>query len=409
MSDNEPLSLGPRIGLFFQSCLEESGAPFTVSLVIGTASLLATLGLATRHVGMLHKAPICPLRTHYKTIMIFPTAWGISAYMTLICPRSSLLAELIRGQSEAFALYVFMRILYMLMSLASIGKHDQDHSIAKAILEAINSDGERSYFAVPPLGCCFKPCAPKHLMSAQLLLRIAWLVKQYVISEFFISIFSLWIMMAARAPTGHALKLASTVVLKVSGISAVYGLVVMYKGTKGLLKPWHTTQKFISIKFVLLLSLIQSHVLRAIIEHIQKEDRTCLRDPNDPGNLEFVINHWMATVLSVEAVLMAVLVMVAFPAREVVESGVEHPAIVEMRLAQLCLEEQQRLHQRHEDVETRPCERSALGKAADDVAGASVTDYDAQVLPGTPSHVKQIMTVKERSSSPPTVAVVRQR
>jgi len=381
MTENEPLSLGPRIGLFFESCLEESGPLFVASLVIGTLSLLATLGLAVRHVSMLQRAPLGWLRTPYQLIMIYPVAWGISAFLTIICPRSSLLAELIRGQSEAFALYMFMEILFMLMSVASMGKNG--HPIGEAILDAMNSDGEQPYFAVPPLGCCFKRCAPRHFMSARLLLHISWLVKQYIIAEFFISIFGLWIMMAAREPTGRALKLACTVVLKVSGISAVYGLFVLYKGTHELLHRWHTTQKFLSIKFVILLSMIQSHVLGPIIEHVRELDKTCLMDPNEPGNMEFVINHWTAVVLSVEAVLMAVLVMAAFPASEVDEAGVEHSAIIQMQLARLCLEEHKHLHMQQQDMETRPCEPTVLGKDADGIFLASAVDDEKRVLPGT--------------------------
>merc|ERR1719195_1810936 len=114
--------------------------------------------------------------------------------MKLLCPRSLLLSELIRGQSEAIALYLFMRILVLIISAeATCGPTE---TVGGAIMRALNKDGEKAHFAVPPFGCCLGRCLPKHKMTARVLLQVAFLVKQFVYVQLFTSMVGMWAAMS---------------------------------------------------------------------------------------------------------------------------------------------------------------------------------------------------------------------
>eukprot|EP00419_Tripos_fusus_P001078 CAMPEP_0172682172 /NCGR_PEP_ID=MMETSP1074-20121228/17977_1 /TAXON_ID=2916 /ORGANISM="Ceratium fusus, Strain PA161109" /LENGTH=156 /DNA_ID=CAMNT_0013500809 /DNA_START=566 /DNA_END=1036 /DNA_ORIENTATION=+ len=142
--------------------------------------------------------------------------------------------------------------------------------------------------------------------------------------------------MAWPAKFGNDMKTVSAGILKVSGLTAVYGLFVMYKATHNLLEHWHTTKKFVSIKCVIFISLLQSLCMRPLLQHVQRPENHCLKDPKHPGNLDLVAEHYIATLLSVEAMAMAYLVRSAFPASELQDQAlVHHMDVVEMSLAQI--------------------------------------------------------------------------
>jgi len=304
---------------------------------LGIASTLATWALAARHVSCLKTAPISLLRGKYCLMMVYPCAWATSALLTLLCPRSSLLSELIRGQSEAAALFWFLQILIMIVSVESMknDSNDTDH-VGQTILRALNADGEKPHFAVPPFFCCFAGVFPRHSLDAKLLLRVVWLVRQFVMLQFGLSIFNMWATMAWPARLGNDMKMVASGILKVSGLTAVYGLFVMYKATHNLLEHWHTTKKFISIKCVIFISLLQSLCIHPLLQHVQRPENKCLKDPTDPDNLDMVAEHYIATLLSVEAMVMAYLVSSAFPVSELRDQAlVHHMDVVEMSLGQL--------------------------------------------------------------------------
>mmetsp|Transcript_25350 Transcript_25350/g.45909 ORF Transcript_25350/g.45909 Transcript_25350/m.45909 type:complete len:214 (+) Transcript_25350:43-684(+) len=152
---------GLRVQEFFHTCLKDNRGPFLVSLILGGIALLTTLILTWQHVSRLRQRPICMLQSYYTSIFVFPTVWAISAFSTLICPRSAPLAELAQGQSEAWAIYVFLVILFVLVareSLADEVRHasEEQHLETKArgtgaaIVTALARQGPQPFFAVPP-------------------------------------------------------------------------------------------------------------------------------------------------------------------------------------------------------------------------------------------------------------------
>merc|ERR1712032_1198233 len=72
---------------------------------------------------------------------------------------------------------------------------------------------------------------------------------------------------------------------------------------------------------------------RPLLQHVQRPENHCLKDPKHPGNLDLVAEYYIATLLSVEAMAMAYLVRSAFPASELQDQAlVHHMDVVEMSL-----------------------------------------------------------------------------
>merc|ERR1719464_2712551 len=109
------------------------------------------------------------------------------------------------------------------------------------------------------------------------------------------------------------MKSWSAVVLKASAMTAVYGLFVLYKSTHDLLHDWRTTKKFISIKFVIGLTLVQGMLVRWLMHRFRPPESKCLIDPTEPENHEWAIEHCIAMLIAVESVIMVLVTSSAFP------------------------------------------------------------------------------------------------
>eukprot|EP00913_Durusdinium_trenchii_P011082 g10404.t1 len=124
-------------------------------------------------------------------------------------------------------------------------------------------------------------------------------------------------------------------VLKVSGLLAVYGLFVMYKATHELLHDWKTTAKFLSVKLIIGLSTLQKMLLRKIVEVFPPHETRCLLDPLHPKDLDRALAYWSSYLTLLETILLACLVIKAFPAEEVADYPLKNLDFVELELRQI--------------------------------------------------------------------------
>jgi len=284
------------------------------------------------------------MRSYYTSIFIFPVVWSISAFLCIICPRSAPLAELAQGQSEAYAIYIFLVILFMLLALESVKvdlAKDMElnqlkvEGIGPAILTALSRQGPQPFFAVPPFACCFIKCIPHHNLSAQHLLWVTRFVKQYAYLQLFFSVFSLWAEYTLPEARAKSWSNMSRIVLKFSGLLAIYGLFVIYKATHHILEQYRTTSKFVAIKIVILLSMLQARIISILIHKFRKSDSTCLVDPAHPEDLDHVVTFWSQFVLLLDTVLMTWLLTQAFDPNEITEFEHGHLELVELELQQM--------------------------------------------------------------------------
>ena len=119
-------------------------------------------------------------------------------------------------------------------------------SLRQSIIQTLQKFGPQKYFAVPPFGCCFRPCVQPHHITAKQLLWVSRLVRQYVVMQVFVNAYFMWARFTLD-PYWEVDAVADPL-LKVSGMVAMYGLFVMYAATHELLHRWNTTRKFISVK-----------------------------------------------------------------------------------------------------------------------------------------------------------------
>ncbi|CAE8672196.1 unnamed protein product [Polarella glacialis] len=342
---DERSSLGPRIGVFFHNCLQQDPHVFIFVWVVGGLVTALVCGLALQHAYRLSQKPVSLMRGYYLQCLIFPVTWCLSAYFTLLCPRTALLAELMQGISEASVIANFSTILFMILCYESNRSHPTPPEfnglespkmprMVDIITEALAKQGPKPHFAVPPFFCFFVSCFRQHDMGPKHLLRVSWLVRQYVYVMFGLSIFGMWVSMSWAAESAEHLKLIMSGVLKVSGLTAVYGLFVLYKATHDLLHEWNTTVKFLSIKFVILLSMVQKRILGLLIDKFRKKENSCLIEPGHPDNLEQVVNFWCQFLIVLETILMICLLRRAFPVEELKDMDYLHIDLVELELAQ---------------------------------------------------------------------------
>eukprot|EP00438_Fugacium_kawagutii_P030240 Skav219533 [mRNA] locus=scaffold30:667757:678045:- [translate_table: standard] len=127
----------------------------------------------------------------------------------------------------------------------------------------------------------------------------------------------------------------AAIILKVSGMLAVYGLVIMYKATHDLLHDWKTTRKFVSVKIVILLSVVQNKIFSWFIHTFRPMEKSCLLTPGNPKDLERIVVFWTTFATLMETMLLSHLIIRAFPAEEVSDYPLKNLDLVELELRQI--------------------------------------------------------------------------
>ncbi|CAE7884770.1 unnamed protein product, partial [Symbiodinium microadriaticum] len=295
---------------YVKRCMEENPTTFLTATIIGSLALVVTMIVCLRHSRALDARPFCLLRSSYHGMLAFPTVWACCCWLTLFTPLSTPIAELFMGQGEAFAIYSFMVILFMLVSVeamkqgegveidepSSPSSRTSQVSLRQSIIQTLQKFGPQKYFTVPPFGCCFRPCVKPHHITAKQLLWVSRLVRQYVVMQVFVNAYFMWARFTLD-PYWEVDAVADPL-LKVSGMVAMYGLFVMYAATHELLHRWNTTRKFISVKAMVALSILQQKFLGLLVP-LLAEEKNCWVDPEHPEETERLVHFWVtfATLL----------------------------------------------------------------------------------------------------------------
>uniref|UniRef100_A0A7S1QGV5 Uncharacterized protein n=1 Tax=Alexandrium catenella TaxID=2925 RepID=A0A7S1QGV5_ALECA len=350
------LSLGPTVDVFFETCLKDMPVGMIVVWSTAAIALAATLFIACSHAAQLRKAAICLQRGYYTRMVGFPVVLGLFAFFNLLCPRAWVLCHLVQGQFEAIAIGTFGTILFMLLSIESLslykgrsggGENPEDTrtvqdleelpSNAAMITEALQAQGPKKHFGAPPLGCCWRTCMREHNLTALHLLRVSLMVRQYAYACVILGAFMMWAALALNTHRAQQVYLLYTWVLKVSGLVAGYGLGILYASTKKVLRPWGTTMKFICVKGIVVMNVVQDKLLEWSIEAFHSDEGTCLVEPSHPSRLEHLVHFWNSYLTVLEALAFAWLVFKAFPAGEVRDFAGHHLDLVEVELEQFHL------------------------------------------------------------------------
>jgi len=335
--------LGPSMHAFLSTCWDENRAfLLTVLLSSGLAALL-TVAIAVRHACLIHSAPISLLRMQYMRILWFAPVLGVSSFISLLCPRAYSLCKLLQLQSEALTLFFFGVILFILLAeesfmLCSAEARAAGDGVGATILRALRAGGKKKHFGVPPFGCCLRPLMSPHNLTPQHLMLARWFFQQYAVVVVLGSIFSAWCVLALELETWKVVVKVVGILQKISGFVAIYGLMILYVATHDLLENWRTTSKFVAIKVVVLLCTFQEMIMSIIMENVGPMQ--CIADIHE-GIPEALMDvhrdhFWNMYLTSLESVIVAVLVMRAFPASEIRNLDHEqHLLLVHMDLERL--------------------------------------------------------------------------
>jgi len=289
------------------------------------AAAMVTCGLSVAHACSLNKAPIGLHREYYQRFAVFPLFFALSGLGGVVDPSAIPICQTLQKIVEAFMLGRFGLLLFMLLSHESVcstkgvAVYDVDQRV-QSMEVALAAEGSRKHFGGPPLGCFLRPCLRKHDLSINQLWKVMWLVQQYSYAAPVIASVSLILELSMEPAKGKYMVKAIEQVTKCSALTCLYGLFILYSATHHILEKWKTTAKFITVKGLLILFIIQELVLQFVIEPMLLESgSSCFKHAGfmpfwwSVYNAKF-LGMWAITL---ESVLMVVLVRVAFPVEEV--------------------------------------------------------------------------------------------
>lgn len=329
-------------------CTEEDPLQFYGATISGSFALFLTLSMCLRQSHVLNGRPLCMQRGYYRGMLIFPMVWAVCCWATLFCPLARPLAELFMGQSEAYAIYSFLVILFMLVSIEARQRRPNQSDLAMEsmstgdlsnmgliVIQAVQDYGPQRYFAVPPFGCFFYRCCKPHHISAKQLLWVSRLVKQFGVLQIFFNSYFLWARLTLLPAQAQRVEKISQAVLKVSGMLAMYGLFIMYKATHDLLQNWNTTRKFVALKVVIVVSTLQDKLLSWLISSTGLLTTNCLLSTEHPEDMHRLLTFWSCYFTLLETVPLSLLIIKAFPAMEVTDHPLKNLDLVELELRQI--------------------------------------------------------------------------
>lgn len=282
----------------------------------------------------LRRMPLSFHRQHYTRIALLPFVLSVSTCMALIAPRAWLVYDALQIQYEAYAVVRFGMLLIMLLNHQSavrngdslpegrvIDSHssfDLDYTPEERVITALASQGPKKHFAVPPLCFLLWPCLPEHDLTPRHLLIVMFFVRQFVFVSPAMIFFLLWVQvsdMDEEVPIMKINRMVAEALNKATAMLALYGIFVLYNSTRTLLHPWSTTGKFVAIKLILAVDVSQKFILQIVVG--EGGFRCGLQGEN-------LANYWCSMLLSWECIGLALIILHAFPAKELHSSGVEY-------------------------------------------------------------------------------------
>jgi hypothetical protein len=247
-----------------------------------------------------------------------------SCWLQIALPKLALAALLAQEVWEAFALHYFSEAMVCLMGGAEecvkVLAGEDPHGMFRST----------NRWCVPPC-CCLPallPCAfrdGKAPFEARMLTKLRRMIEQYCyvvpVTATLALVPSLYTIFATTSVEDEKglrrhLPLLAQGVEAAQGISmlvCLYGLFVLYKATKGALAEYDTTAKFVGIKSMIVLSLVQRIIIVNLVRHdVMGGVRGTLFTPEVMGT------RVQAFLLGWELPLLQLIVNRAFPLGELI-------------------------------------------------------------------------------------------
>lgn len=341
-------SLGPRMWQFLTSCYDADPKRFSFMWASGAIAMVVTLSIAYTHRAEMSRRPASLKRMYYQHVNLFAPVLGVAATISLFCPRDFLMMKMCQELTEAFVLSAFGNVLFLLcaeeacLTDTTEDDYSKGASVAVKMLAALNEEGEKPHFAVPPFACCFTKCMPKHLLTPGQMVLARNFIRQYAIIVGAGSVLSLWCGLSLSMEQASFLHSWVGRVSKLSAFVCIYGLFILYKATHHLLEKWHPTAKFVSLKLVVGLMAFQEILVSWAVQHFPSASDECLADTSVGGEAgEEIQNKFRERfnsmyLVALESILVAFLVRRAFPASDLQEQSLQmHGMLLELDFEQM--------------------------------------------------------------------------
>eukprot|EP00928_Gymnodinium_smaydae_P015128 TRINITY_DN15544_c0_g1_i1.p1 TRINITY_DN15544_c0_g1~~TRINITY_DN15544_c0_g1_i1.p1 ORF type:complete len:384 (+),score=37.37 TRINITY_DN15544_c0_g1_i1:57-1208(+) len=327
--------LGPPVSVFWRSCLTEEPNLYTFAWISAIVVFVIVSMLTCCHCVQLARSPISLQRSYYFRMAGIPIIFATASLISVLAPRTSLLLEVLMTQYEAFAVATLATIHFMLLAKRGMEAGATMQGL-QALSVALADMGKKKFFGVPPFGCCFRPCMKPHGLTAGQLVFVDWIIWQYTLVSPCAVVVFLWSKLALPPAWGDSSCQVCVLVNKLSGLVAIYGLMILNLATSEYLSKWHMHRKFWAFKILIILGILQDIAIEKIADRYLEEHQSCLAWEGRAGQATHLAKFWAAWLRLMECVLISFLMHRAFPSSEILNSR-EMPAAISY--AQLDLQE----------------------------------------------------------------------
>ena len=187
----------------------------------------------------------------YRCIVTLPLLSSIVKYVTFLLPSAIYVADFIIHFYEGIVLFFFAQLLIMYLGTL-------ENSI-----KALEKTEPSKFYAVPPFGCCLKPCISSANMKHKDFRRLYYMVLQFTILS---PIFSFMIMVATW-PDHEVLLWILAILDLISSMICVYALFALMTAAHGIFERHKIHHKFWCIKGLSSICTFVTVILRLVFMH----------------------------------------------------------------------------------------------------------------------------------------------
>jgi len=246
----------------------------------------------------------------------------VTGGLPMVIPRAYVLFDVLQTLSDAQIIYNFGSLLMNLLAGDNIhDPNDIEHRASLVLAQLPPAE----YLKVPPC-CCFFLCGPHthpRQFTATLVQFLRGCLRQFVVIGPLTSIVALCLELeGSLSVKTRNTVLVVRVVGTVSIMVAMWAMAVLYKATRHKLSRFRTSIKFIAIKLMLLTTAVQEMVIATYLKQHKGEDE----NSNHRFTSSFKAQFYMSFVVCVEGSLLTLLLLFAFPGRELQQINAESRA-----------------------------------------------------------------------------------
>lgn len=242
LSSTDSDAIGPSVS----ELAESINAVIYFGWVVAFLSIMVNLTLYFSHYSTFDGCAL-EMRSHrYLSIIRLPLVFGLTGATSLFVVRTSGMWSAIQHAYEAYALYQFYLAIVDLCG----GR--------RALITKLQQKEPQPFYQTPPFCCC---CfwLPKVRFSGTVLDYCQRTVIQFVVIVPSAMVAEIMIMVADQEHNA-AVEVVVAVLSTVSTFFALHGLFVIYKATHDILQSYGTTLKFVALKALILIGVVQGEI-----------------------------------------------------------------------------------------------------------------------------------------------------